>query len=1116
PCRATVEALTGLDLAALHTHLSRGGRLDGAAPPEPRGHALQVPLSARDPEAGFAPSPGVVDTLRVPAGPGLRADAAVEEGEVPAEPDLEIVRLTASGRSRSEALGRLQDGLARTVALVHGGTTDKPFLSELLDRSEVEDGTADPAWLARLVSGGEHLARRGAEAALLDAAALTYQEEVDQARGRFFASAARGRPEVPGEIGGSVELRYRGRAYPFRVARLARDLYRVEPPGLRLEIALGPESRTGRRLTCGGRTWRVFATRQGRSLLIEVDGVPHRVDRGAARVVRSPAPAVVTSLAVAAGDEVAAGAPLAVLEAMKMETTLVAPAAGRVARLLVRRNVQVPLGAPILELEPASGAVSSGSAASEAPVRFDALPQEPGARTLGEVRRLMLGYDYEPAAVERLVTGGVGGSQGADGDAAAVLAILRAFVDIGALFRRPGAREEEGRHSAEEYLFTYLRDLDAGGEGLPPAFLDDLRRALAHYGVDVLGRSPRLEESLFRIAISHSRLARQVPPVLALLEGCLESGQPLGGDDLRGLLDRMIAESQGREPALYDLAREVRYRCFDRPILLASQERILAAAEKDLARLATSLPAGERSARIKALVEYPQPLHHRLSMRFAEAGPHLREAMLEVMVRRYYRIREIGDVRVRTVGDQSLAITDYDYQEERIRLLATHAEHERLASQARALRGLAEEARRDGRDVVIDLYARRADGPLADAEAAAEVADLLASPGFPRGLQRVAVALSSPAGVQHFTFRRTDNGGYAEDAVYRGIHPMMARRMELWRLSNFHLQRLPAPEGVYLFHGRAQENPGDERLFALAEVRELTVRRDEAARDGAGRVGLPQLEHTLMEALAGMRRFQARRAAGDRLQWNRVLLNLWPVIDLEMEELRGMVERLSPLTEGLGIEKVAIRCRIPDRETREPRAWVLEISNFAEGGLVLRFRKPSDVPLKPLREYAQKVIELRRRGLTYPYELVKRLAPSRDGSQGDLPPGDFAEHDLDAEGRLVPVHRPYGQNRANVVVGVVRSFTGRYPEGITRVIVLGDPSRGMGSLAEPECRRIVAAIELAGRMGVSLEWFAVSAGARISMESGTENMDWIGLVLRRLVEFTQAGGEVNVVVLGIN
>jgi acetyl-CoA carboxylase carboxyltransferase component len=84
------------------------------------------------------------------------------------------------------------------------------------------------------------------------------------------------------------------------------------------------------------------------------------------------------------------------------------------------------------------------------------------------------------------------------------------------------------------------------------------------------------------------------------------------------------------------------------------------------------------------------------------------------------------------------------------------------------------------------------------------------------------------------------------------------------------------------------------------------------------------------------------------------------------------------------------------------------------------------------------------------------------------------------------------------------------------VVIAGDPSRSLGSLAEPECRRIIAAIDLAEGRGLPVEWFAVSSGARISMASGTENMDWIGAVLRRIITFTQAGGEINIVVTGIN
>jgi acetyl-CoA carboxylase carboxyltransferase component len=94
--------------------------------------------------------------------------------------------------------------------------------------------------------------------------------------------------------------------------------------------------------------------------------------------------------------------------------------------------------------------------------------------------------------------------------------------------------------------------------------------------------------------------------------------------------------------------------------------------------------------------------------------------------------------------------------------------------------------------------------------------------------------------------------------------------------------------------------------------------------------------------------------------------------------------------------------------------------------------------------------------------------------------------------------------------------TARHPEGVTRVVLLGDPTKALGALAEPECRRVVAALDLAERLRVPVEWYALSAGARISMSSGTENMDWVAAALKRIVEFTQDGGEINIVVAGIN
>jgi acetyl-CoA carboxylase carboxyltransferase component/pyruvate/2-oxoglutarate dehydrogenase complex dihydrolipoamide acyltransferase (E2) component len=1110
PAIAVIEALDEVDLAALDLHLSRGGTLNGQAL-EPRGHALQVCLSARDPENGFAPSSGVVEALRLPAGPGLRADAAVEEGDAPAESG-EIVRVTAHGRTRVEALDRLQRGLAQTVVSLRGGGTDKAFLAEVLDRPELTARKpAEPGWLDRLVASGEHLPRRGAEAALVAAAIAAYETELDFARDRFYASAARGRPEVPKEIGHAVELRYRGRDYHFRVSRLDRRLFRLEVDGLRLEVLAERPGRGGRRIACGERSWRISLATQESWQIAEVDGIPHRIERDAAHVVRSPAPAVISSVAVQEGDEVAAGDPLAVLEAMKMETTLVAQAPGRVRKVLARRYAQVGADGPLLVLEPAAAHRPSPPGSR---LRFDCVvPSEAGAASpraggLDEARRLMLGYDADPELIESLAAAAGGGGE----DRRSEEEILRAFADVSSLFARQGAGSD-GRHSTAEVLAAYLQDLDAGGEGLPESFLTKLRRALAHYGVGSLDRSPELEESLFRIALAHRRLARQVPAVLALLESWLEREEGAGEPELRELLDRIVVETQGRAPAVHDLAREVRYRRFDRPVLLAVRERIYAAAEADLARLAAAPGAAERGERIRALVECAQPLHLRLSRRYESAGAALREALLEVMVRRYYRLRELRSIVPTWIDGQLFAAADYEHRGSHVRLIATHAGYDRLAWSMDAVRRLAADAPQ-GSEIVADLYFQRSGRPAKEDGIAGKIGDLLAGSSLPSALRRVAVVLFGNEGMQSFTFRRAASEGdaFREERVYRGIHPMLALRLELWRLQNFHLERLAAPERVYFFHGVARDNPRDERLFAVAEVRDLTP-----VRDAEGRVvELPQLEHMLMEALTGIRRFQSRRAASDRLQWNRVLLNIWPPVDLRPEELDRLVRRLAPLSEGLGLEKVAVRCRIPDRESGELQDRVLEISSFEEAGAALRLRKPSEAPLKPLREYAQKVVDLRRRGLPYPYEVIKRLAPPQREAQTDLPAGDFVEHDLDAEGRLVPVARPYGRNTAGVVVGVVRNFTARYPEGMTRVILLGDPSYGMGALAEPECRRILAALDLAAAMRVPVEWFALSAGARISLNDGTEAMDWIGRVLRRLVEHTQAGGEVNVVVAGIN
>jgi len=345
------------------------------------------------------------------------------------------------------------------------------------------------------------------------------------------------------------------------------------------------------------------------------------------------------------------------------------------------------------------------------------------------------------------------------------------------------------------------------------------------------------------------------------------------------------------------------------------------------------------------------------------------------------------------------------------------------------------------------------------------------------------------------------------------VHPMMAERLHLWRLMNFEIERLPSVEDVYLLHATATGNPKDERLFAVAEVRDLTPVRDKSGRI----VLLPHLERMLAEAIAAIRQYQSKRPANKRLYWNRIFLYVWPTLSLKPDEVNEIVHRLAPTTDGLGLEQLVVRARIPSPKTGELRDMIMRISAPGDAGLLITFRPAAKLqPMRPLTAYDQTVVKMRQRGLIYPYEIIRILTPAPDDTRAELPPGEFVEYDLDVSGCLVPVARPYGENKTGIVTGIITNFTKKHPEGMTRVALLGDPSKDLGALAEQECLRILAALKLAAERHLPVEWFTLSAGAKISMESGVENMDWIARVLKALVEFTQSGGEVNLIVNFIN
>jgi acetyl-CoA carboxylase carboxyltransferase component len=755
---------------------------------------------------------------------------------------------------------------------------------------------------------------------------------------------------------------------------------------------------------------------------------------------------------------------------------------------------------------PAAGDRVSFVAPSAAPTALEQLRR---------LQWLVLGYDVEAREVERIV-----GDLHEDPEViAGEHRLLRMFADVRAPSR---PRHDEADpdtpwlRSPQEHLHAWLGSLDAEAAGLPEPFVRLLSTALAHYGIADLDRTPALEEACYRLYLAQERAEMARAAIVAILERRLDPAAALttsADAELRDALDHLVGAMEGRDPVVADLASEVRYRFFDEPVIAAARERVYAEMEAHITALAEDPARADRGDRVAALVECPRPLAPLLSARMRGAALPLLRLLVEAMARRYYRVRSLEGFEPVCVDGHELLMARYAFEGRPRHLAAAYVALADVGALASAFARHA--ATMPGDDLaVLDLYVECPGEASSRDELAATLRAEFATMEVPEVLHRIVVAVAHPArgrgmsAIDTVTFRPTPEG-LAEDEVLRGLHPMMGHRLQLWRLQNFALERLASPEDVYVFRGVAHVNAKDERLFALAEVRDLTPVRDDHGRVGA----LPELERILGGVLETVRAFQARRVPSRRLLWNRVQLYVWPVIDLSPEEINAVMRRLAPSTLGLGIEHVVVRGRVREADG-SVRDRVLRFFTLVGEGVVVEVGEPSTEPLQPLDEGARRIVAARRRGLLHPAEIVRLLAPAR--ATPDHPAGEFVEHDFDGDGTLVPVDRPSATNQAGIVVGTIRNVTDRYPEGMQRVILLGDPTRALGSLAEPECRRIIAAIDLAEELGVPLEWFALSAGAKIAMDSGTENMDWIAAVLRRIVLFTQADGEVNVVVTGIN
>jgi acetyl-CoA/propionyl-CoA carboxylase biotin carboxyl carrier protein len=358
------EMVWGLDLVELQLRIAAGEPLPfEQADLRMRGHAMEARVYAENVGRGFLPTGGTVVTLDEPLGlPNVRVDSSLSVGtEVGSTYDPMLSKIIAWGPDRDAARRCLDAALASTTVL--GVTTNIAFLRSILADADVVSGAMDTSLVERIA---ERDAVAGTPVAARVAAALISLSEPDrlcdpwQRRdGWRLGEPAWTDWRAGTDDGDDVVVRVR----TVDTATPASRLVDVDVDGRITRCAFSTDGDV-LDLDVGGDRVSCRFARVGRTTWVGIDGGawafttprPLAPGQSKARVgetsINSPMPGTVVAVSVGAGDTVAAGQALVVVEAMKMEHTLRASSAAVVGEMLVAVGDQVALNQVLAVLEP--------------------------------------------------------------------------------------------------------------------------------------------------------------------------------------------------------------------------------------------------------------------------------------------------------------------------------------------------------------------------------------------------------------------------------------------------------------------------------------------------------------------------------------------------------------------------------------------------------------------------------------------------------------------------------------------------------------------------------------------------------------------------------------------
>jgi len=348
------EEITGLDLVEWQFRVAAGQKLPlTQAEIRLHGHAVEARIYAEDPENGFLPSTGRIVALQMPD--DIRVESGVETGsEVTPYYDPMIAKLIAHGPTRQAALDRLADALVSHTRIL-GPRTNVSFLAALCQAREFREGHVDTGYIDR------NLGMLGAVPHASDhaAAALGVERLLDKLAEETSQDAA---PQEEEPALTQLPWAARDGFQLGGVRRLGIPVL-VDGEGAQAEVTYAED---GPRVIVGGvgpakdaaaivlREHEAYILRHGRQTRVRLKDFSVASSSGQASdgIIKAPMHGRVLQLFVIAGESVAGGQRLAIIETMKMEHTLHAPFAGVVRNVAIAAGTQVVEGGEIMLIEP--------------------------------------------------------------------------------------------------------------------------------------------------------------------------------------------------------------------------------------------------------------------------------------------------------------------------------------------------------------------------------------------------------------------------------------------------------------------------------------------------------------------------------------------------------------------------------------------------------------------------------------------------------------------------------------------------------------------------------------------------------------------------------------------